>query len=92
MTATSHADTQMSNQHDYAWQKAREAAKRVLEPTCVTCHKDLTGKDWTIDHIIPLNKGGTHDLANLQSMCRECNGRKQDIILVRDTWRSPKWY
>jgi 5-methylcytosine-specific restriction endonuclease McrA len=59
------------------WAKARAYAKTVLEPYCATCNKELIGNDWTIDHIVPSNPPN-HDLSNLQSMCRECNGRKQD--------------
>lgn len=32
--------------------------------------------DLTVDHIVPLVAGGTHDAANLQVLCRSCNGRK----------------
>lgn len=30
----------------------------------------------TIDHIVPLAKGGTNDLENLQLLCRSCNCKK----------------
>lgn len=34
----------------------------------------------TIDHIIPLSKGGTHTWDNVQCACGLCNSRKQDSI------------
>ena len=39
---------------------------------CVRCGKPAD----TIDHIIPLSKGGTNDIDNLQPMCWKCNKAK----------------
>lgn len=82
----------MVAKHDGEWQKARAEAKKTLPPICAQCGKYLEGRDWTIDHIIPINKGGTHDLVNLQSMCLVCNGRKQDRTTTRQAWKNKKWF
>mgnify|MGYP000163789672 CR=1 FL=1 len=81
--------------HSKEWKLARLHAKNVLEPVCVSCHKELIGNDFTIDHINPpKNTGGVpdHSLENLQAMCRTCNGRKQDRTLIRVTWLNPRWH
>lgn len=33
-----------------------------------------------IDHIIPVNRGGTNELSNLQLLCAKCNGHKSDKV------------
>lgn len=35
-----------------------------------------TLEDLTLDHILPLSRGGTDHEDNLQTMCRRCNNRK----------------
>jgi hypothetical protein len=40
---------------------------------CVYCRSD---ENLQIDHVYPWSKGGTHDLENLQVLCRSCNIRK----------------
>lgn len=35
----------------------------------------------TTDHIIPLSKGGTNELNNIQILCLKCNQKKSNKIL-----------
>jgi hypothetical protein len=35
----------------------------------------------TIDHIMPLSKGGLHLWNNVQLLCRQCNTAKRDVVL-----------
>jgi 5-methylcytosine-specific restriction endonuclease McrA len=42
---------------------------------CVVCG---SCENLTIDHIIPITKGGTNDICNLQPMCKSCNSAKNN--------------
>lgn len=49
--------------------------------TCVQCgaSKD-DGATLHVDHKIPVSKGGTDELDNLQTLCSDCNLNKSDVI------------
>jgi hypothetical protein len=44
---------------------------------CQSCGKTLQETQLSIDHIVPLSKGGSNDLSNLQTLCLKCNQRKK---------------
>lgn len=46
---------------------------------CAICGKPVKYKKLTIDHNIPLSKGGTNEMSNLQLACRECNLMKSGL-------------
>ena len=49
---------------------------------CAHCgaHLSYSG-DFTIEHVIPIAKGGTNDEANLIALCEACNKAKSDDII-----------
>ena len=42
--------------------------------TCQYCGK--RGRDLTVDHVIPRERGGRHEWSNLVACCMDCNNRK----------------
>lgn len=61
-----------------------EQRKTVLDKSnykCSHCGASLTAKDVTIDHFIPLSKGGRNIPANLTGLCIKCNEEKDNIIV-----------
>lgn len=42
---------------------------------CLACGAT---EDLTMDHVVPLAKGGAHDVSNVQPLCHSCNASKQD--------------
>lgn len=47
--------------------------KEKYNNLCLCCGEK---KKLTVDHVIPLSKGGTNDIDNIQPLCASCNSRK----------------
>ena len=49
--------------------------------TCVECGaRKSDGATLHVDHKVPVSKGGTDELDNLQTLCSDCNLNKSDVI------------
>jgi 5-methylcytosine-specific restriction endonuclease McrA len=44
--------------------------------TCQYCVKEFSYGELTLDHIVPLSRGGQTSWENVVSACKKCNGRK----------------
>lgn len=57
--------------YDRRWRRLRQLVL-TREPFCRMCGAPAT----EVDHIIPLSRGGTNALENLQPLCKRCHARK----------------
>ena len=46
---------------------------------CGICGSPVNFDDMTVDHIIPLSRGGTNAMDNLRLACRTCNRSKGNL-------------
>ena len=59
----------MTSHHDYEYTKNRGVILRE-QPTCTVCNRQPSTQ---VDHIIPIDAGGGHELSNLRGICAKCN-------------------
>jgi 5-methylcytosine-specific restriction protein A len=54
--------------------------KEHYEHKCHYCGKKITDDaDLTVDHLVPLSRGGRHELSNLKICCADCNFNKGNM-------------
>jgi 5-methylcytosine-specific restriction endonuclease McrA len=63
-----------------AWWKRRIARER-----CGYCDRPTPARALTMDHRVPLVRGGRSVRANLVAACRECNAAKKYLLPVEWT-------
>ena len=54
----------------------RKRARKYLKSNCEKCG---TNEELTIDHIVPISKGGGNKPSNLQTLCIPCHKEKDRI-------------
>lgn len=77
----------MSTGRNTTTRDQHRAAIRRTKPPCGICQQDIDyalphtdPMSYVVDHIHPLNKGGTDDLTNKQAAHRVCNRLKSDSL------------
>jgi 5-methylcytosine-specific restriction endonuclease McrA len=67
-------------------EKARELRRsqwwrnRVATGICHYCGRQVSPAELTLDHIVPLVRGGRSTRGNCVAACKTCNSAKQDLL------------
>ena len=69
-------------------EKARQLRKqswwknRIAKGICHYCGRSVPPQELTLDHLVPLARGGRSTKGNCVPACKECNNRKKDLLPV----------
>ncbi len=69
-------------------EKARELRKsqwwknRLARGGCHYCGGSFSPVELTMDHIVPLIRGGKSSRGNVVPACKECNNKKKHMLLI----------
>ena len=64
----------------WSWEDKEHVLKKS-KGRCCHCGKSLDKYAMTMDHYIPLSKGGTNDLTNIVALCYDCNQDKDNKVV-----------
>jgi len=62
--------------------KSRWWQQKLAIGACYYCAKPFKPKDLTMDHLVPLARGGRSTKDNLVTCCKECNNKKKTLLPI----------
>ena len=62
--------------------KSRWWQQKLSGGVCYYCGKLFKPKELTMDHIVPLARGGRSTKDNLVACCKECNNKKKTLLPI----------
>ncbi|MEF3168183.1 MAG: HNH endonuclease [Deltaproteobacteria bacterium] len=60
--------------------KTRWWRNRCATGICFYCGRKVTPTELTMDHIVPISRGGKSEKNNLVPCCKECNSKKKYLL------------
>jgi len=56
--------------------------RKISRRKCYYCGKEVPEKELTMDHVIPLIRGGKSVKSNIVPACKECNNKKKYMLPI----------
>lgn len=56
--------------------------RKCAEGTCYYCGSKVAAGDLTMDHIVPVIRGGRSVKSNIVTACKECNNKKKYLLPI----------
>jgi 5-methylcytosine-specific restriction endonuclease McrA len=56
--------------------------RRLADGRCYYCRRQVGPRALTMDHLVPLGRGGRSARGNVVPACKDCNNRKKSLLPV----------
>ena len=56
--------------------------RKCAQGICFFCGKKITPRELTMEHIVPLVRGGKSNKGNIVPACKECNNKKKYLLPI----------
>jgi 5-methylcytosine-specific restriction protein A len=56
--------------------------RKIQKGICHYCHRQVGIANLTMDHVVPLSRGGKSTKGNLVPACKECNNKKKYLLPI----------
>ena len=54
--------------------------RRLAKGVCHYCGRRMSPRELTMDHIVPIARGGRSIKGNVVTACKECNNKKKQLL------------
>ena len=55
-------------------------SNKIQKGTCYYCKREVGREQLTMDHVVPLSRGGKSKKGNIVPACKECNNKKKYLV------------
>jgi 5-methylcytosine-specific restriction endonuclease McrA len=56
--------------------------RKCSEGRCYYCERRVYPKELTLDHVVPIIRGGKTTKGNIVPVCKECNNKKKYLLPI----------
>ncbi len=57
-------------------------SNKIQKGICYYCNREVGRGQLTMDHLVPLSRGGKSKKGNIVAACKECNNKKKYLLPV----------
>jgi 5-methylcytosine-specific restriction endonuclease McrA len=56
--------------------------RKIQKGECYYCHRTVGRNSLTMDHVVPLSRGGKSRKGNIVPACKQCNSKKKYLLPI----------